>query len=101
MNYDHFLIILQHLKEKAIELQSQIEKTQELNDPEVERTQMNSLQKVLISVMPMMNLVRTLVKMEALYRGSIGEGGVISQKPGGLNKAKQAEIRVGRQAPPS
>ena len=64
MDYDHFLIILQHLKEKAIEFQSQIEKTQELNDPEVERMQMNSLQKVLIiSVMSMVKHLRTLLKM--------------------------------------
>ena len=96
MDYEHFLLILQHLKERAIELQSQIEKTRELNNPEHERTQLNSLQKELISVMPMMNLVRTLVKMEALYRSSgTEETSLVSQATaGGLNKAKQAEFRV-------
>ena len=95
MDYEHFLLILQNLKERAIELQSQIEKTRELNNPEHERTQLNSLQKELISVMPMMNLVRTLVKMEALYRSSgTEEASLVSSKAGGLNKAKQAEIRV-------
>ena len=96
MDYEHFLLILQNLKERAIELQSQIEKTRELNNPEHERTQLNSLQKELISVMPMMNLVRTLVKMEALYRSSgTEETSVVSQATaGGLNKAKQAEIMV-------
>ena len=96
MDYEHFLLILQNLKERAIELQSQIEKTRELNNPEHERTQLNSLQKELISVMPMMNLVRTLVKMEALYRSNgTEETSVVSQATaGGLNKAKQAEIRV-------
>ena len=95
MDYEHYLLILQHLKDRAIELQSQIEKTRELNDPEHERSRLNSLQKELISVMPMMNLVRTLVKMEALYRSNgTEELSLVSPKAGGLNKAKQAEIRV-------
>ena len=95
MDYEHFLLILQNLKERAIELQSQIEQTRELNNPEHERSELNSLQNELISVMPMMNLVRTLVKMEALYRSSgTEEASLISSKAGGLNKAKQAEIRV-------
>ena len=95
MDYDHFLLILQSLKERAIELQSEIEKTRELNNPEDERTRLNSLQKELIAVMPMMSLVRTLVKMEALYRSSSSEEtSIVTPKAGGLNKAKQAEIRV-------
>ena len=96
MDYEHFLLILQSLKERAIELQSEIEKTRELNNPEDERSRLNSLQKELIAVMPMMSLVRTLVKMEALYRSSSGseEPSLVTPKAGGLNKAKQAEIRV-------
>ena len=95
LDYEHFLLILQSLKERAIELQSEIEKTRELNNPEDERTRLNSLQKELIAVMPMMSLVRTLVKMEALYRSSGSEEtSLVTPKAGGLNKAKQAEIRV-------
>ena len=94
MEQDHFLLILNNLKEKAVKLQSEIENTKELNDPEVERTRLNSLQKELITVMPMMSLVRTLVKMESIYRGNAVEGVPVSSKPGGLNKAKQAEVRV-------
>ena len=95
MDYEHFLLILQSLKERALELQSEIEKTRELNNPEDERSRLNSLQKELIAVMPMMSLVRTLVKMEALYRSSGSEEtSLVTPKAGGLNKAKQAEIRV-------
>merc|ERR1719192_1949106 len=43
----------------------------------------------------MMSLVRTLVKMEALYRSSGSEEtSLVTPKAGGLNKAKQAEIRT-------
>ena len=96
LDYEHFLLILKQLKEKALDIQSQIEKTRELKDPCEERTKLSCLQKELISVMPMMNLVRTLVKMEALYRGNTLDGGLVSPKPGGLSKVKQVEIRVSR-----
>jgi hypothetical protein len=90
MEMEQLVLVLQHLKDRAVGLQDRIQPTAELTDPELERARLSGLQRELISVMPMMNLVRTLVKLEGLYRGG-GEQGV---RPGPLSKAKQAEIRV-------
>ena len=89
LEYEHFLLVLQHLKEKAVEVQAKVEGARDPADPQGERSRLGGLQKELISVMPMMGLVRSLVQMEALYRGN-------QAKDGGINKAKQREIRVSR-----
>ena len=53
------------------------------------------MKMIMMMMIMIMTMVRTLVKMEALYRSSGSEEtSLVTPKAGGLNKAKQAEIRV-------
>ena len=95
LNCDLYFLILQKLKEKAIEIENLIEKTKGISDHEIERTRLSELEKEVIKVIPTMNLVRTLVKLSSLYQGH-PQGDERSRNISSpvLSKKKQSEIQV-------
>ena len=81
-NNEFYLLVLQNLKEKAIEIEKLINETEDISD----------LEKQLMKVIPTMNLVRTMVKLTSLYKenyqgGNNGQGTILSQE-------KQTAIQV-------
>ena len=55
------------LKLKAIELENEIEKTDKINSPTEARGHVQHLERKLIKVMPMMNLMSDLVKFSRMF----------------------------------
>ena len=63
----HYFEVLEILKLKAIELENEIEKTDKMNSPTEARGHVRHLERKLIEVMPMMNLMSDLVKFSRMF----------------------------------
>ena len=66
VNPSHYLEILELLKQEAINLEVEIEKTVKIENPVEARNHVHHLEKSLIKVMPLMNLLTSLVKLHQL-----------------------------------
>ena len=83
LDYELYFVVLQKLKEKAMEIEKMINETEDISD----------LEKKLMKVIPTMNLVRTLLKLSSLYQ----EFHQVGQNPQCellLTEQKQSEIQV-------
>lgn len=63
----HYFEVLEILKLKAIELENEIEKTDKMSSPTEARGHVRHLERKLIEVMPMMNLMSDLVKFSRMF----------------------------------
>ena len=63
----HYFEVLEILKLKAIEVENEIEKTDKMSSPTEARENVRRLERKLIEVMPMMNLMSDLVKFSRMF----------------------------------
>ena len=62
-----FIDVLEMLKQKAINLEIEIQKTAKIESPTEARQHIQSLERSLIKVMPLMNLLTSLVRFNHMY----------------------------------
>ena len=62
-----FIDVLEMLKQKAINLEVEIQKTAKIESPTEARQHIQSLERSLIKVMPLMNLLTSLVRFNHMY----------------------------------
>ena len=63
----HYFEVLEFVKLKVIELETEIEKTEKIDSAAEARTHVQHLERKLIKVMPMMNLMSDLVKFSRMF----------------------------------
>ena len=67
INPGQFIDVLEMLKQKAIKLEIEIQKTAKIESPTEARRHIQSLERSLIRVMPLMNLLTSLVRFNHMY----------------------------------
>ena len=63
----HYFEVLEMLKLKAIDLEHEIEKTDKIDSPTEARGHVQHMERKLIKVMPMMNLLSDLLKFSRMF----------------------------------
>ena len=92
INPGQFIDVLEMLKQKAINLEIEIQKTAKIESPTEARQDIQRLERSLIRVMPLMNLLTSLVRFSHMYEEY--QRNESQEEDNVLNKKKVIEVKI-------